>query len=135
MPNGYGSLKLGQRGSRQVAAHRIAWVLAHGEIPKGLFVLHRCDQPRCVSVDHLFLGTAKDNSEDMTRKGRHACHQGTRRQKLNATDGERISDLRRAGHTQQEIADWFGISNSMVCQILSGKRHARTHVNPPNVRH
>jgi HNH endonuclease len=125
LKNGYGVLGLGRRGSGQAYAHRISYVLTHGEIPEGMLVLHKCDIAQCVKPEHLFLGTAKDNSEDMTRKGRHACHQGTRAQKLTATDVERIKDLRAAGCTQREIGDWLGITDSMVCMILSGKRRVR----------
>ena len=51
-------------------AHRVAWRKTYGEIPKGLFVLHRCDTPPCINPKHLFLGTAKDNAQDMLKKGR-----------------------------------------------------------------
>lgn len=68
----------GIRGHRLTLTHRYAWTLAHGAIPKGMRVLHHCDNPSCVKTEpdeqwpdgHLFLGTAKENSEDMTRKGR-----------------------------------------------------------------
>ena len=55
---------------RQWRAHRAAWVEAYGEIPEGMLVLHRCDNPPCVNVEHLFLGTQADNLADMTTKGR-----------------------------------------------------------------
>jgi hypothetical protein len=51
-------------------AHRLAWELANGPIPKGMQVLHRCDEPRCCNPDHLFLGTQAENMADMSRKGR-----------------------------------------------------------------
>src|SRR4029077_20972173 len=49
-------------------AHRVSWILTFGEIPDGLFVLHKCDTPLCVRPDHLFLGTQQDNVDDMARK-------------------------------------------------------------------
>jgi hypothetical protein len=128
LSNGYGVIQLGPRSAGQAYAHRISYALAYGEIPEGMWVLHHCNIAQCVDPDHLFLGTAKDNSEDMTRKGRHACHQGTRAQKLNATDVERIKDLRAAGCTQRVIGDWLGVSDSMICMILSGKRHTRNYI-------
>ena len=65
--HGYGVIK---KNKRTHMAHRHVWELANGPIPKGLYVLHRCDNRACVRIDHLFLGTAKDNSRDMVLKDR-----------------------------------------------------------------
>lgn len=54
--------------------HRIVWEQHNGEITDGLFVLHKCDNPACCNIDHLFLGTAKDNYHDMVDKGRRVLH-------------------------------------------------------------
>lgn len=65
--DGYGNT---WHNGRNIGAHRLAWEEVHGPIPSGLFVCHTCDVPLCINVDHLFLGTPKDNSQDMARKGR-----------------------------------------------------------------
>lgn len=65
---GYGSLWVM---GKLTAAHRISWSLFNNrEIPGGMFVLHNCDNPRCVNPTHLFLGTQFDNMRDCCSKGR-----------------------------------------------------------------
>lgn len=58
--------------NKQKYVHREAWVQANGEIPDGLDVLHRCDNPPCYNPRHLFLGTHADNMRDMIEKERGA---------------------------------------------------------------
>jgi hypothetical protein len=65
---GYGAFRLD---GLTLRAPRVAWALTHGgESPGQLFVCHRCDNPPCCNPRHLFLGTAKDNTDDKDRKGR-----------------------------------------------------------------
>ena len=52
-------------------AHRWAWIQAHGEIPEELLVRHKCDNPPCINVDHLELGTDEDNARDRDSRGRN----------------------------------------------------------------
>jgi len=66
--NGYGIIK---RNRITYRAHRYVYSNNVGEIPKGLLVLHKCDNPACINPNHLFLGTHKDNHDDMVKKGRH----------------------------------------------------------------
>jgi len=50
--------------------HRVTWELTNGPIPDGMFVCHKCDNTSCCNIEHLFLGTPKDNTTDMLAKGR-----------------------------------------------------------------
>ena len=65
--NHYGGFKF--RG-QTTKANRVSWILHFGEIPKGMCILHKCDNKKCVNPDHLFLGTFADNNLDMMKKGR-----------------------------------------------------------------
>lgn len=66
-PDGYGRVRMGGKPKR---AHRVAYELANGPVPKGLLVCHTCDNPKCCNPSHLFAGTRQDNFDDMVRKGR-----------------------------------------------------------------
>ena len=72
---GYGAFVFARPDGKVVQgrAHRFSYEIHKEEIPKGLFVLHKCDNPACVNPDHLFLGTNQDNVDDMMRKGRHVA--------------------------------------------------------------
>lgn len=67
---GYGMLKVGGKHGAAMRAHRLSWLLHHGEIPAGQCVLHHCDNRLCVRPDHLFLGSQLDNIADRDKKGR-----------------------------------------------------------------
>lgn len=56
--------------NKSVEVHRFSWQLANGPIPKGMNILHKCDNPICVNPDHLFIGTNLDNIKDKMAKGR-----------------------------------------------------------------
>lgn len=64
---GYGTVNFRGHG---YGAHKLAWMMANGEVPEGLCVLHRCDNRPCCNPGHLFLGTKKDNGQDAKQKGR-----------------------------------------------------------------
>lgn len=68
--DGYGRFPIGASGENK--AHRVSWRIHHGEVPEGLCVLHKCDNPPCVNPKHLFLGTLKDNAVDCASKERTA---------------------------------------------------------------
>lgn len=71
---GYGTFSIKHK---SVSAHRTSWELNRGQVPVGLWVLHKCDTPSCVNPDHLFLGTGSDNALDALQKGRRVPRVGT----------------------------------------------------------
>jgi len=110
------------------ATHRIAWMIAHGSIPRGMCVLHRCDVPDCVNPDHLFLGTQLDNIADMNAKGRHA--KGYR---LDEQDVRVIRQKITDGCLHAAIAEEFGVSRALISLIGGGKVGSRT-LGPPAIQ-
>jgi hypothetical protein len=117
---GYGRLTVG---GRKVLAHRFSYELHRGPIPRGLFVCHHCDNPRCVNPGHLFPGTVTDNSRDMVGKGRQARAEGADNPnaKLSAAEVREGIRLREAGVPRREVAGRFGISERMVSWITTGR--------------
>jgi hypothetical protein len=118
-PKGYGFL---WASGKQNIVHRVSYAAFVAD-PGPLCVLHRCDNPACVRPDHLFLGTVADNNEDMIGKGRHVSLRGERHgnAKLTADQVGEIKRLLADRVLQREIAERFGISESNLWQINTGK--------------
>lgn len=116
--NGYGRFGLN---NKVIRAHRMSWILAHGEIPGGLLVLHRCDNRSCVNPNHLFLGTAKDNTHDCMKKGRHMNMTGECNQfaKLSPESVKYMRHLYWAERrTPEELAEFFGCKKNNIANVV-----------------
>ncbi len=118
--SGYGQFKV--NGVR-FGAHRYAYELTIGAIPSDLQVCHKCDNRRCVNPSHLFIGTAKDNSDDRDAKGRTLI--GERHPMARLSENQ-IRDIRKAAGTIAAIARRFGVSETHTSYIL--KRKVWKHV-------
>lgn len=112
------------------SAHRIAWVLSCGEIPKGMQVLHRCDNPSCINPEHLFLGTHTDNVRDCAAKGR--IRQGDRRGENSSTSPLKnfevlqIREMAKSGWARSSIAKEFSVCRQSIDAIVN--RKTWTHI-------
>lgn len=107
------------------AAHRFSFAISNGEIPRGMVVMHRCDFPPCVRPSHLQIGTLKDNSADMTAKGRHGGRFGRGTGHWGAKlDDEQIAEIRKRrddGASLIEIANAFRVTIGTASMVCSGK--------------
>lgn len=113
---GYGLLSVN---NKRWYTHRLAWMIEHGEIPRGMFVCHHCDNPSCVNVNHLFLGTPADNSADMVAKGRQRSGRVGPR-KLTERDVVLARNLFVNGVSVSELAATFGVCSATIRLMLSG---------------
>lgn len=103
-------------------AHRFSWVVHYGEIPNNLHVLHKCDNPKCVNPEHLFLGTNQDNVNDKFKKGRNYNVKGEKHKlaKLNDTDIIEIRKLYNNGNfTLKEIAKKYKVYYTTIQKIVT----------------
>jgi hypothetical protein len=106
------------------SAHRAAWMIYRGPIPKGMMVCHQCDVPICVNPDHLFLGTATDNMRDAAKKGRMNWKPGeTRKMKVgSAHHSSKVSEtdviaIRESNEKGVVLARRYGITPTVVSKI------------------
>jgi hypothetical protein len=151
---GYGRFHLRadeNEGKAETLAHRSAWSMANGPIPNGLQVLHRCDNPPCVNLAHLWLGSNAENRADMMAKGRAARgdrHRSktrpetvargeahwSRRAPESVTRGERSSFSKLSerearevisrlarGERQRDIASDYGVTANTIWRINVGR--------------
>ena len=112
----YGVLQVDRK---PVLAHRFSYTRFKGAISEGLFVCHTCDRPSCVNPAHLWLGTNAENTKDRDEKGRGGTSVGERNgaSKLTVIEVSRIKEGLRAGRTQQDLANTFGVSVGAVGKI------------------
>ncbi len=138
--DGYGAYKWNGQNRR---THRFSWMLHYGHVRDGLWVLHRCDNPACVRVDHLWLGTSEENTADRHAKGRSASgdKNGSRTRPDRVRRGEKngtailteaiVLEIRRMaadGILQTEISRALGVKPPTVSAVVNRRNWA--HIIP-----
>lgn len=120
--SGYGVLNRGD--GRVIRAHRLSAQMHFGvTLSRNDAVIHRCDNPPCVNPDHLRVGRQSENVRDSVKKRRHK-HGERGAAKLRADDVREIHDLLDRGSTHAAIAEEFGVSQSLIAMIATGRRWA-----------
>lgn len=108
---------------KSIGAHRFAYELAHGAIPKGMYVCHKCDTPLCVNSDHLFVGTHHDNMRDMVQKNRSFTGRGENKKGRAKLTNEQAQQIKLMQISQSKIAKLFGVSQNTISRIKSGESY------------
>ena len=121
-------------------AARVAWELTQGPIGEGLFVCHRCDNPGCCNPRHLFLGTPRDNTQDMIAKGRdrhprgddhvfRKCPERVPRGEVRGNvklTADQVREIRHRASSERishrQLAKQYAVSRQLVDGIVSRER-------------
>lgn len=136
----YGSLTIGSRtdnSRRTISAHRYSYIVFNGDIPKGAFVCHKCDNPSCVNPEHLFVGTRQDNVNDRESKNRNNHVFGKESRKSGLTELDIINIIQKydtGNYSLRELAKEYNIkSHKSILEIINRKTWSHVILpEPPN---
>lgn len=133
---GYGTL---WDGTRTAQAHRLVFEATHGMLlGRWQLVCHSCDNPRCVNPEHLWLGTPKENTQDMIKKGRRVqsplCGNALKnggaagsKNNMAKLDDDKVQEIRTSSESAINLAKKFGVKPGAIYKIRSGQRWNHNH--------
>lgn len=121
---GYGMIKIGGKYGVPTHAHREVFKHFKGEIPSGLFVCHKCDNPPCCNPDHLFLGTHQDNMDDMKRKGRRKNPFGEKSYN-NKFSKELVAKIKKDPRSYNTLKREYSMSKGHISMIKNNKTRTK----------
>lgn len=121
-PDGYPTLwvpKNKNGNASCVHMHRVLYEEKYGPLDN-LVARHKCDETRCINLDHIIPGTEKENSEDMVARNRQNTPRGENRSDTKLTSDD-VKFIRSSSLKQQDLADDFGVNQSVISRIKTGK--------------
>lgn len=118
---GYGLFLASSNPKRMMVAHRFSYMLAYGEVPKEILILHKCDNRRCVKPKHLFKGNNAINSADMKRKNRSGFGERNTQHKLTEEQVIRIREIYHPKtNSTYKLAKEYGVSRNAISRVING---------------
>lgn len=103
------------------SAHRVSYEVHKGEIPKGKWICHKCDTPKCVNPEHLFIGSASENRKDAVSKKRVPAGEYNHFSRFTDIQVEEMRKLYDEGLTYDRLARIFNCSFTYVKYIIGNK--------------
>lgn len=120
--DGYGRTKLFYNIFKKTGAHQISWILSGNDIPTGLLIRHKCNNPKCCNPNHLDIGTAKDNALDCINSNRTMIGSKNPSSKLTEKQVREIkSQLSNGKKLGAKLAKQYGVSKVVICDIKHNK--------------
>lgn len=108
-------------GEKAKIVSRLVWEKSNGKIPPKMCICHTCDNPGCVNIEHLWLGSVRENNLDKEKKGRSPHGKNHHKAKINDNDVIEIRKLYQNGMFQIDIGKKYGLCQTSISRILSGK--------------
>lgn len=124
--NGYPRFQLNRQ---SILAHRFIYECFNGSIPQGIYVCHKCDNPKCVNPEHLFLGTPKDNTQDMIKKNR-----SNQRRVAKLTQQNVLDILNLKYKSLSDIMNVFNIGRTSIMCIFDRKTYTEVTINYTDIQ-
>lgn len=126
--NGYGQIR---RNGKLITVTRLIMHLVHGfNLKSKKFILHHCDNPRCVNPKHLYVGNAKDNMKDKVLRNRQKKGDAIPNSVLDDNKVRRIRELHAEGLSHRAIAKLLKVSHYPIGQVL--RNETWKHVTETN---
>lgn len=117
-------------------AHRLAWFLANGKIPKGKLICHKCNVRNCINVKHLYLGTYKTNYEDTNNCGNLKIHPKGEKHLNSKLREYQVFEIRKMLETgkyaHRDVARKYGVSKEAISGISTGRNWLYLKLKPIN---
>jgi len=119
---GYGQLSIGFNRS-PIKAHRLSYMIHYGEIPKNLFICHKCNNPLCVNPNHIYAGTPNDNWKDTINSGNayKFINLGGEQCRAHKLTNEQVDTIKNSTESSIDLANKYKVSRQSIWKIRKGK--------------